>query len=157
MQFGEMIEAGAKKFDGNSTELARQLGQDSAVIRAAKAGKRGLPDDVCVKLAEIIGEEWPVVVAAKNEWTAKTEAEKKLWSRLSRRVSALAATVIGVTLFVTTPSEAIAAQGNSGGQNAGIHIITTWMRRLRGWAARTADLVHSSYAAWTKPIHSVDS
>lgn len=146
MQFGEMIEAGAKRFDGNSTELARQLGQDSAAVRAAKAGKRGLPDEACVKLAEIIGEEWPVVVAARNEWTAKTEAEKKLWSRLSRRVSALAATVIGVTLFVSSPSEAVAAQGSSSANNAGIHIIHTLMRRLKALAK--AFLGRNTPAAW---------
>lgn len=111
MDFGELLQKGAAAYAGNKSELARQLGQDGATIRKAFAHKQGLPDEACVKLAEIIGEEWPVVVAARNEWTAKTEDQKKLWGRLSRRVSMAAATAIGVTLFVSSSPDAVAAQG----------------------------------------------
>lgn len=147
MQFGEMIEAGAAKFGGNRSELARQLEQHAETVRAAAAGKRGLPDEACVKLAEILGEEWPVVVAARNEWTAKTEDQKKLWGRLSRRVSMAAATALGVTLFVTSSPDAVAAQGIQSVNSPG-YTLFTLMRRFTAWLSRqTKRLARKNYRA----------
>ena len=136
MDFGELLQKGAAAYAGNKSELARQLGQDGATIRKAFAHKQGLPDAACVKLAELIGVEWSVVIAARNEWTAKTEAERSLWGRLSRQAAAIAATALGVTLFVSAPSESVVAQGIQADQGAGIHIIHSWTARFMAWISR---------------------
>ncbi|MDO8262136.1 MAG: hypothetical protein Q7T21_02815 [Gallionella sp.] len=64
MELREMIE-NAAKITGDQTELAKMLGMPRNNLTDAKAGRRGLPEVACGKLAEIIGvDRWTVIAAS---------------------------------------------------------------------------------------------
>lgn len=64
MELREMIESAAK-IAGNQATLAKVIGLQPEALTAAKAGKRGLPEVACGKLAEILGiDRWTVIAAS---------------------------------------------------------------------------------------------
>lgn len=78
MNFSEMLEAGKMKCGGQK-QLAAALGIHANNIANAKRGERGIPDLACVKLGRIIDMPWSQVAAARNEWMAKDDDEKRFW------------------------------------------------------------------------------
>lgn len=78
MEFRNYIENGERKA-GKQTELAKILGISDAYIRAAKRGNRGLPDAICIRLADYINEERLEVIAASNLVTEKDEEKRKVF------------------------------------------------------------------------------
>lgn len=135
MNFKEMIDAGAEAL-GNQGKLADKLGLSETNLAAAKNGRRGFKDRKCVALAEIIGASPFAVIAARNEWLADTQEEKNFWHRFCE-AAAVAATVIGVTLFVSCPSEAIAGQGVQAPMTTGYTLLTL-VRAIKRRMARAA-------------------
>lgn len=68
----------AEKKAGMQLELAKLLNTSSNNIRSIKAGKRGMPVDACIILADYIGEDRLKVIAASNLVTEKDEKKRKI-------------------------------------------------------------------------------
>jgi len=110
MNFREMLELGALRA-GDQKHLAALLELHPNNITNAKRAERGLPDEACAKLAQLIGLPWAQVQAARNEWLAKTDAERRFWHPfvMGRAAMIFASTaLIGLTAL---PTESHAAQG----------------------------------------------
>ena len=104
MELKTLIER-AEKATGSQKALCLMVGQDAGNLRGAKAGLKGLPDHVCVRLAELIGEEPMTVIAASKLVTEKKEEVRKVWRPFVSRAAAvfLGAVILNMT---PTPSEA---------------------------------------------------
>ncbi len=113
MDINKYIEMGEKKA-GKQIELAKILGISDSYIRIVKTGRRGLPDAVCILLAEYIGENPIEVIAASNLVTEKDEGKRKVFERYLKKPNSEAAsitTVILVTLILTlSPAQPAQAQ-----------------------------------------------
>jgi hypothetical protein len=107
MSYGEILEKAVKKA-GTQRELGTIINQHENAISEARKGKRGLPDTACLKLAQFMEIDFGKVIAARNEWTAKSEEERKIWLPLVR-AAGIAALSIGVVTSFLTPSPAEAA------------------------------------------------
>lgn len=106
MELKELIER-AEKATGSQKALALMVGQDAGNLRGAKAGLKGLPDHVCVRLAEIIGVEPMTVIAASKLVTEKKEEVRKVWHPFVNRAASV---IFGIVILNMTPSPAKAAQ-----------------------------------------------
>lgn len=74
-----MIEKGIEAA-GSQRALAQAIGASETNMPSIKAGKRSLPDDSCMMLAQLIGAPLGSVIAARNYALAKDEAQKKFWA-----------------------------------------------------------------------------
>ena len=89
MEMKTYIEMGEKKA-GKQTELGRILGIKENYLRNAKSGRAGLPDAICIKLADYIEVNPLQVIAASNLVTEKDEERRKIFeSCFTRAASAL--------------------------------------------------------------------
>lgn len=83
------IEMGEKKA-GKQIELAKLLNVRDTALRLAKSGKKGLPDAICIKLADYIEVNPLQVIAASNLVTEKDEERRKIFeSCFTRAASAI--------------------------------------------------------------------
>lgn len=97
----------AEKTAGSQKALAEIIGQSEGNLRAAKSGKRGLPIAVCYQLAELIGVDERMVVAASELVTEKKpERRAVLLPFVAHALSVIATSVI----LVVTPTPSQAAQ-----------------------------------------------
>ncbi|BBL35726.1 hypothetical protein Nstercoris_02001 [Nitrosomonas stercoris] len=78
MELRNYIETAERKA-GKQIELARILDVSAAHIRMAKTGKRGLPDAVCIVIANYIGINPLHVIAASNLVTEKDEKRIEIY------------------------------------------------------------------------------
>ena len=78
MEMKKYLELGEEKA-GKQIELAKILGIQDSYIRIVKSGRRGLPADVCIKLADYIGVDRLEVIAASNLVTEKDEEKRKIF------------------------------------------------------------------------------
>lgn len=69
----------AEKAVGSQRTLGQMIGQSPSALRSAKAGLIGLPSYACVMIAEIIGEDKIVVIAASELVTEKKQERRKIW------------------------------------------------------------------------------
>lgn len=132
MELREMIEAAAK-IEGSQNNLAKVIGVAPDYLTHAKAGRRGLPNIACGKLAEIIGVDRWTVIAASDLVTEKNPEKRAYLTpfvlELPRKAAAwmiatASAAMIGTaaptdanasdTLNVSTPAESPAQQGFAG-------------------------------------------
>ena len=111
MELKQLIER-AEKAAGSQKALALMLKQDAGNIRGAKAGLKGLPIYACVMIAELIGEDDTVVIAASELVTEKKTERRAFWEKkLEALAAGVAAFFIGVIFVVTpTPSQAVELQ-----------------------------------------------
>ena len=112
MNMKSFIELGEQKA-GKQIELAKILDIRDTALRNAKSGKYGLPDAVCIELANYIGADPLEVIAASNLVTEKDERRRKVFenclSKTNRAASfTTTALFIGVILIMT-PSSANAS------------------------------------------------
>lgn len=107
MNFGEMLENGAKKV-GTTRALSKIIGVSESNISSAKTHCRGIPNKACLKLAEILEIDALKVIAAKEEWMAKTQEDKEFWHPLAN-AAGLAAICLTFATTVFSPSPALAA------------------------------------------------
>ncbi|MFA6015800.1 MAG: hypothetical protein WC742_12105 [Gallionellaceae bacterium] len=92
---------------GSQKELALKIGQSESNIRAAKGGARGLPTYACVLIADLIGEDEIVVIAASELATEKHANRRAIWEK---KLEAIAACLIlAFVTTVVTPSPANAS------------------------------------------------
>jgi plasmid maintenance system antidote protein VapI len=95
----------AEKKAGTQIKLAEILNVSDAYIRNAKKGRSGLPDAICIKLADYIGVDRLEVIAASNLVTEKDEERRKIFeSCLSWFVVVIFASVL--TVMTPSPAEA---------------------------------------------------
>lgn len=102
MQLCELIEEGATKAK-SVAGLARTIGVTREQASAAKSHTRPLPTDAAVKLANYLGYEPLMVIAANELATEKKEEKRAFWSPFAEHARA-AGIVLGlalVTNFVT--------------------------------------------------------
>ncbi len=78
MNMKKYLELGEEKA-GKQIELAKILGIPDSYIRIVKSGRRGLPADVCIKLADYIDADRLEVIAASNLVTEKDEEKRKIF------------------------------------------------------------------------------
>ncbi len=102
MEMKSYIEQGEKKA-GTQKELANMLDVSASYIRMVKAGQKGLSIDMCIILADYIGEDRLEVIAASNLVTEKDEKKRKILESCFRKVAGVAAAGI-ITAIVTLPT-----------------------------------------------------
>lgn len=115
MDLHDYIEAGicAK---GSVSALAEHLGINPNSVTDAKAHRRGLPADACVKLCDLLGVELRSVIAASALATERKAEKRAFWLPFvqnpagMRRIAGIALILTFVTNFVTpSPTEAAPA------------------------------------------------
>ena len=92
MDFFEMIKTGATKA-GSQAKLAIAIGETAPGISNALKGKRGIPDDSCAKLAELISVDFGTVIAARNLALAKDKTQRDFWLPFVRQAVMTVATI----------------------------------------------------------------
>lgn len=111
MEFREMIEAAAVKA-GSQRALAELLGEREQNVTGAKAGRRGLKDEQCAKIAELIGLRFGDVIAARNYALAREQGAKDFWRPFVdqiREAAGLTASAVAIALLMSfAPSESYA-------------------------------------------------
>lgn len=78
MKFQEMLELAAKRV-GSQRELAKRLNEAEQTITGAKKGRRGLKEESCARLAEILEMTYGEVAAARNFAMAKDQNQRNFW------------------------------------------------------------------------------
>ena len=124
MELKDYIEKAELKA-GKQTELAKILGISAGHIRMVKGGTRGLPEAICMKLADYLNEDRLLVVAASGLVTEKDEGRRKILESCFRRVAGLAAVAI-VTFIVTLPLAEPVNAGVLNHQLAKMQIKRNW-------------------------------
>jgi len=94
----------AEKKAGSQIELAKMLSISANNIRSIKAGKRGMPVDACIILADYIDEDRLEVIAASNLVTEKDERKRKIIESCFKEVASVAS--IAIVTSILTLSEA---------------------------------------------------
>jgi hypothetical protein len=149
MELREMIESAAK-IAGDQKNLAKVIGVRPDQLTHAKAGRSGLPEVACGKLAEILGIDRWTVIAASALITERDPAKRAYLTpfvqELARKAAAWvlglvsAATIATTapmdahandTLNVSTPAEKPAAQGFAGSAYDILPIMRTkWYAKI---------------------------
>ena len=106
MKMKTYIEMGEKKA-GKQIELARLLGIRDTTLRLAKSGKMGLPDAICLKLADYIEVNRLEVIAASNLVTEKDEERRKLFESCFTTAASVIFLMVIVDNFSLFSSETI--------------------------------------------------
>lgn len=113
MNMKSFIELGEQKA-GKQIELAKILDIRDTALRNAKSGKYGLPDAVCIELANYIGADPLEVIAASNLVTEKDERRRKVFenclSKTNRAASFIVAALFIALITITSPNPANASQ-----------------------------------------------
>lgn len=83
--------------------LAKELGLSRAAVSLWRNGKGSMDDYAATRIAEIIGVNPMIVIAAVNVEKEKTEERKEYWKNFYERLGGIAATILVafVTLIVT--------------------------------------------------------
>ena len=113
MEIKNYIEIGEKKA-GKQTELAKILGISDSYIRAAKRNERGLPDAVCIELANYIEADPLEVIAASNLVTEKDERRRKVFESCFRKANSAAASMLIASIVTTVLTMAPLKPVNAG-------------------------------------------
>ena len=120
MELRDYITAGLER-KGSVSTLASYLGIAPTSIADAKAHRRGLPNDACFKLAELLGADVRGVIAASELATERKEEKRAFWRPFVSgsdfaRIAGYALILGIVTNFVTTyPAEAAPLLGLADG------------------------------------------
>lgn len=111
MNFKQILER-AIELKGSGREVANWLGIAEQQITDAKSGRAGLKDKACLQLAQLLGMDFGKVIAARNEWTAKSDEERSFWHPLANAAGICAISLTFVTSFMSpSPAQAAPAQG----------------------------------------------
>ncbi|SDY72960.1 hypothetical protein [Nitrosomonas sp. Nm33] len=89
----DFIEIGVEKAR-TQIELAKRIGILDVNLRMAKAGKRGLPIDVCILLADYIKVDRLEVIAASNLVTEKDERRRRIFESCFKKSNSVAASIL---------------------------------------------------------------
>lgn len=113
MEMKKYIEMGEQKA-GKQIELARILNVRDSTLRLVKSGNNGLPDAICIKLADYLKIDRLEVIAASNLVTEKDEERRKIFKSCFTKAASTAgiALLLGATTL-TTPTTANAQNSSS--------------------------------------------
>lgn len=89
---------------GSQKALGELIGQNPSNIRSAKAGTQGLPAYACVLIADLIGEDEILVIAASELATEKRANRRAIWEKKLEAVAACL--ILGVVTSIVTPTPA---------------------------------------------------
>jgi hypothetical protein len=158
MELREIIEQAAHKL-GKQRKVAEIIGVHPDVLTAAKAGRRGLPEVACGKLAEILGiDRWTVIAASALVTEKNPEKRAYLAPFVQTLPRKAAAWVMGIasaaTIGTTAPTDAIANDtlkvSSPAPQPAPLQGFATHeigiMSTIRRAISRTIGLVRSSFS-----------
>lgn len=109
MDMKEFIEIGQRKA-GNQAKLAKYLEISDRYIRLVKEGKRGLADDVCIKLADYIGADRLEVIAASNLVTEKDDRKRKIFESCFKQVASVAGIALVTSILTLAPQQTVKAE-----------------------------------------------
>lgn len=112
MEMKNYIEKAEKKA-GMQIELAKLLNISSNNIRSIKAGKRGMPVDACIILANYIEEDPLKVIAASNLVTEKDERKRKIFESCFSRAASVTAAAIVISILTLAPASPVHAASKS--------------------------------------------
>ena len=126
MLINEYIEKAEKKA-GTQKELARILGITTSYIRNVKAGKSGLPVEVCILIADYTGEDRLEVIAASNLVTEKDERKRKILESCFRKVASVAAAAV-ITSILTLGHQPIVKAETFSSEFTKIQIIRNYFK-----------------------------
>ena len=121
MQINKYIEKAEKKA-GTQKELANYLGITTSYIRNAKAGKSGLPDDICIQIADYIGADRLEVIAASKLVTEKDEKKRRIFESCFTRAASVTAAAIVISILTLSPT----APANAGLKNEIVDNTNYW-------------------------------
>lgn len=147
MELRDYIKQG-EEAKGTGRALATYLDQAATTLADAKAGRRGLPDFACVKLAALIGVDTLEVIAASQLVTETKPERREVWLPFVRQAAMLSAFFVAVTVTnVVTMSDAQATESTTYNSSASdIQIIRSrivkWIRRA---SRRVMSLARSSW------------
>ena len=115
MKMKTYIEMGEKKA-GKQIELAKILNIRDTALRLAKSGKKGLPDAICIKLADYIEVDRIEVIAASNLVTEKDEERRKIFESCFTRAASIAAAalIFAGSSMSSSPAHAAMSKNKSG-------------------------------------------
>lgn len=116
MDMKKYIEMG-EKAAGSQLKLAEYLGQFDTAIRRVKRGKAGLPNPLCIKLAQLIGENPLDVIVASELVTEKNAERRKLLESCFSKAASIAFVAIMSMSVTPSPAEAAPVLDNSKGAN----------------------------------------
>ena len=127
-----------KKAQGVESDyaLAKLLGLPTQRISDYYKGHR-VPDEfACLRIAEALGKDYAEISAAVRIEAEKDENRKEAWRRYYKSIGGVAASFMlavlaAVTLFVTTPSNALANQGVTA-ESSTDYKLCVLRRRVRG-------------------------
>lgn len=107
MEFRTMLEKGVA-IKGSQAALAKAIGESEQNTAGAKAGRRGLKDESCAALADLLGLSFGEVIAARNYALAKSDKERQFWSPfvMGRKAASFTAISAAIGLLTTAPSPA---------------------------------------------------
>lgn len=121
MKINKYIEMGVE-LTGSQRALAQILEIDVTVISAVKAGKRGLTNVSCIKLADLINVKRIEVIAASELVTEKDESKRKIFESCFTKAASITIAAFFISaLTIVSPSPANA--GISPTQSASICIM----------------------------------
>lgn len=98
MNMKKYLELGEEKA-GKQIELAKILGIPDSYIRIVKSGRRGLPADVCIKLADYINADRLEVIAASNLVTEKDVEKRKIFESCFTTAASVSFLMLAVDNF----------------------------------------------------------
>jgi len=127
MQMKSYIEQGETKA-GSQKQLANMLDVSASYIRMVKAEQKKLSIDMCIVLADYIGEDRLEVIAASNLVTEKDERKRKILESCFRKVVSVVVAVVITSILTLTPQHTVNAE-NLNSQFTKIQIIGNCRRR----------------------------
>lgn len=112
MELRDYVEIGAKKA-GSLTALGKLLDISQPTISGVKAHKRGLPIDLCLKLADYIGADRIEVISASELVTEKKPEKRAFWMQHAKAASIALAFGIAINFVAPSPAEAAQVKENT--------------------------------------------
>jgi len=114
MKMKTYIEMG-EKIAGSQAELAKFLDIKPNYLSMVKSHHRGLPDALCLQLADYISVDRLEVIAASNLITEKDEKKRKLFESCFTKAATIAAAalIFGGSSMTSSPAHAAMSEKGS--------------------------------------------
>ncbi len=127
----------AKKVTGSDRQTGLKIGIQAQFVADVRAGRRTLPAECIVKLAFIVGEPWPRLLAEMEGAQAKNPQKKDLWLRAAVGALSLSFAILlapnaksaGIEKF----DKCVTTERNNGGLQDSLSIMRSvmWRRSQR--------------------------
>lgn len=142
MDLRQICEKAEKDHQITQRELAQRIGLQPTALSHVMNRRRKLPAEAAIELSELTG------LRAKEVWTAAVR-----WAKSHGTTTALMLLTV-VSLFVSAPGNALAAQAVQGVSEPVIPIMAVWRRvarRVRTTAKRLAAWLQGTPSSALRP------